>query len=551
MRYGLRTFGDIVKAVMEQLKIQASDTVTLNRVKRNINMVYLSHVVPAANWDWLNETISLTTEPYFEGGDASVQQNLVTVTLTQAPPTSKTGYYFTTNTCGQVYRIATHAPGSMTLTLETPFNGATNPAAKYKIWTDRIPLPADCLEVKTVTTTSAAQPINAVSMQQMRKHQISGGASIGSPSYYAEGPAEMPEPFSSIPGLPQIVGRSSKGLVKTIHFDAEPTMVEAGTKIRVLSPLAFQYEGNYTVSKVEGTSFSYTGRYALDEAQTSDMTLVVMQESIQNLGPAKHLYIFPALMQRNQRVTLIADYSAYASELIAENDEPLIPFEHRNVLFEGAMWLSCDRNTDAERSETHRQLMEQILSRMLIKAESAPKMPSIRASNSYLNTKRGGLFRRRGASYYSDGLVFGGNPTSGSPVATGTPNTVAVFDENGWLIGSPTIDLTALEFLVGTEGGQEATLTPSTTVTVNAWDGTKYKGLKLQYQIFRGTAFRHGELYVNTNGAIATFADLGPTEIQATGVDFDADIFAGQIRVLANVDNSGPTGLLKYKVSLI
>lgn len=549
MRYGLRTFGDIVRAIQEQLKIQSTDTETLSRIKRNINSVYLQHVVPASNWEWLNASLSVTNEPYFEGGSASVQQNLVRVELTQAPNTSKVGYYFTVNNSNEVYRIATHAAGSNILTLEVPFTGTTNAAAKYKIWTDRIPLPADCMTVTEVMSTGATQPLHPVSQQQFRKHQVSGGARIGSPSFYFQGPAVAPEPYSSIPSLPQVIGRSSRGLVKTIELAAEAAgFLEVGSKIRVLSPNAYQYEGDFTVTSVSGNTFSYTGRVPLNDTAADD-ALVVLQESNQNLGPAPSLYIFPAIQEKNRRITMLVDYTSYASELLADKDEPLIPFEWRKVLFEGGMWLSCDRNTDAERAETFRQLMEQTLSRMLLKTENVQKTPTMRLSNSYLSSKRGW---RKALGSYADGFsMSGGGAISAAPVATGTPGTVAVFDDAGYLIGSDTIDLSMLEYLIGNEGGKEANLPTNEDTVVSEYDATTYKSLQFQYQITRDGKYRSGTVFVNTNGSVTTHADKGAMEIGDVGVVFDTDIFAGQMRVIAKVDSSGATALIKYKASLL
>ena len=48
--FELRTFDDVIQAVREELKIQSTDTVSINRIKRNINSVYLDEVVPAEQW---------------------------------------------------------------------------------------------------------------------------------------------------------------------------------------------------------------------------------------------------------------------------------------------------------------------------------------------------------------------------------------------------------------------------------------------------------------------------------------------------------------------
>ncbi len=44
--YEVKTFADIVSAVREELKIQSTDTTSVNRIKRNINVAYLQRVLP-------------------------------------------------------------------------------------------------------------------------------------------------------------------------------------------------------------------------------------------------------------------------------------------------------------------------------------------------------------------------------------------------------------------------------------------------------------------------------------------------------------------------
>jgi hypothetical protein len=63
--YKLLDFADIIDAVMEELKLQDSDTVSKNRIKRIINMVYLDEVVPASRWYWLSGHTTVTHKAYY------------------------------------------------------------------------------------------------------------------------------------------------------------------------------------------------------------------------------------------------------------------------------------------------------------------------------------------------------------------------------------------------------------------------------------------------------------------------------------------------------
>ncbi len=551
-RYEIRTFADIVRAVCETLKVQSSDVETINRIKRNINMVYLNHVVPASNsWTWLDETVALSLEPYLDAGTANVQQNVTTVTLTQAPAYSVVGRYLSIDGSNEIYRIATHAAGSLTLTLESPFSGTTNTVATYKIWTDRIVLPSDAMKVREVITSNSSSPLQGVALQQFRKHQISGGALTGSPTFYAEGQLEEPSPYSSISGLPVVSGRQSAGLTKTINFAGDPsTLISIGDRIHVESPNQYTYAGDFIVSAVTSSSISYTGRVPLDESSQIDATPTVQTLNTSNSSPAPTILVYPSIMQRNQRMTLVVDYQAYPSELIADRDEPRIPREHRNVLFFGAMWLSCDRETDADRASQYKGQMEITLQQMLSRSSSTPKTPTMRVSNSYLRTKVGRFGRSRSSlDIASEG--FGGGGSTSAPTATGTPNSVAVFDENGLLIGSSDINLDLLEYLIGTQAASSEVIADDATTVLDAFDSALYKSATVQYLIKRGSSYRGGNFVVTTDGTDTTYADYPTTEIGTTGVDFLADLSAGNFRVKAFATSQGSGATVYYKVSLL
>jgi hypothetical protein len=554
-RYEVRTFADIVRTVCEALKVQSSDTDTINRIKRNINMVYLNHVVPASNsWTWLDETTTLSVEPYFEAGTVSVQQNVANVVLTQSPATSMVGRYFSVDGNNEIYRVATHSAGSSALTLEGPYTGTTNTEARFKLWTDKVVLPSNCMKVREVITPNASAPLMNVALQQFRKHQISGGALIGSPSYYAEGPMEEPSPYADISGLPTLSSRASAGLTKTLYFDGDPsTLLSVGDRVHVESPNQYTYEGDFTISAVDSDSISYTARIPLDESSTADGNLYLQSMNTSNTSPAPTILVYPSIMQRNQRINMVVDYQAYPSELIADRDEPRIPREHRTVLVDGAMWLSTDRETDLDRSDRYKVYFDQGIQRMLSRSSSTAKTPTMRVSNSYLKSKAG-LF---GRSRYNSAIgyeAFSGS-TGGSnaaPTATGTPNSVAVFDENGYLIGSSDINLDLLEYLIGTQAASSELAPDNATTAIDEFSATDYRTANVQYAVVRaGGGVRAGMFIITTEGTNITYADYAATEIGDSGVDFSADLTGGNFRLLVTTDARGASATVYYKVSLV
>ena len=97
--YQLKTFADIVSAAIEELKIQSTDTVSIQRLKRDINMVYMQEVVPYDHWSWLRGAIDLVHKAYVSTGTATITNGSTTVTLTSAPSTSKKDFYFSISLC--------------------------------------------------------------------------------------------------------------------------------------------------------------------------------------------------------------------------------------------------------------------------------------------------------------------------------------------------------------------------------------------------------------------------------------------------------------------
>lgn len=149
MAQELVTFQDIYTAVSEEIGVPTSDTTTINRIKRNINMIYLNEIIPAAKWPWMFERadINHAVQVNNDGAlTASVTQGSTTVTMSATVATSQAGKFFK-SVHDEVYTISAHTAGSDTLTLSAEYTGATSSSTGFKIWTDKISLPQDAAEV--------------------------------------------------------------------------------------------------------------------------------------------------------------------------------------------------------------------------------------------------------------------------------------------------------------------------------------------------------------------------------------------------------------------
>jgi len=184
----LLDFIDIVNAVIEELKVQSSDTVSINTIKRDINMVYIDEVVPFARFKWLEGYVEKEHKEYYNVGTCAVTPTSTTVTLSIAPAAivgSKTNYWFSVEGYGEIYKISSHTALSTTVTLTSPYTGILNATASYKIWTDKVNLPTDCRETLEVWHDFDRKPMEGRGLKDLRRIMSMGGMkSEARPVYY-------------------------------------------------------------------------------------------------------------------------------------------------------------------------------------------------------------------------------------------------------------------------------------------------------------------------------------------------------------------------------
>jgi len=183
--YGLTTFEDILNAILEEVKIPSTDTVEVNRIKRDINMTYVGRVAPAKRWQWLSGFVSREFKPFYSDGTVAVTPDSTTITFSIAPATSKTGYLFATDNYSEIYVIDAHTAGATTATLSTVYTGALATAATFKVWTDVVALPTDCRETVEVLHSFYTQPMKGIGLQEMRRIVSEAPKRMGRPAYYS------------------------------------------------------------------------------------------------------------------------------------------------------------------------------------------------------------------------------------------------------------------------------------------------------------------------------------------------------------------------------
>ena len=195
----VKDFKDIQDAVLEELKIQSGDTVTLARVKRLINQVYMQEVVPFTTWKWLSGHTKVIHKAVYAEGSSSVTPASATVTLDPAPNVSYgsfEGYYFATDGFSEVYVISSHTAGSATVTLTTEYQGNMSTTATFKIWRDTVNLPTNCKETSAVWHNYYTTPMDGLGSRDFRQMQLQNTRQEGPPKYYYTADFYDPTPLT-------------------------------------------------------------------------------------------------------------------------------------------------------------------------------------------------------------------------------------------------------------------------------------------------------------------------------------------------------------------
>jgi hypothetical protein len=454
-KYVVETFADIIAAVQEELGADPNDTNVTNRIKRDVNQIYLQEICPDQAWSWLTRRVERQTKAYFSTGTAEVTQGSATVTLTTGPGFSAKGFFFSADGYNEVYRVAQHTASSATITLESPYTGVSDTVATFKIWTDCIPLPADCESTIKVRHNFRTMPLEAFGDRAYQQLVSTGPRAISRPSCYSTGSLVDPVPFNSVSSLPASTYRSAAGLTRTIVFastlgaDSSTWLLVPGDRIQVSGGGEDSYNGDWVVSEVTTTTATYdtikfTAKSTLAESSTADTGFTVTKAAQTNLQARyRELLVYPSLY--DSVTTLYVDYKISPPPLVEDDDEPLIPLQDRSVLVYGVLSRQWVKHRDAETFATNAALYDRRLAKMAGKIEDSQDLPKIELSKLYTRAKRKGRFDRGFAGPSSSGFATGG----GASVIQGTPNRAVIFDANGNLSSDPLVSTTELEYLDG------------------------------------------------------------------------------------------------------
>lgn len=178
-------YQDIYTAVCEELKVQLTDGSTVGRIKRDINMIYLSHVVPfkPRAWWWLEKNQDVQTFAKVTTGTVTIVNNSTTVTFSSAPPVSLAGSYLKVEGFNDIIEIATHTISTTTAVLKSAWRRGNITANGFKAWNDTVALDSDMKEVIQITHEQMPYPIEMVSSTKFKEKRARQPDLQGWPQY--------------------------------------------------------------------------------------------------------------------------------------------------------------------------------------------------------------------------------------------------------------------------------------------------------------------------------------------------------------------------------
>lgn len=385
--YQVKTFADIYTAVLEQIKISASDTTSLNRIKRDINQIYLQ-LMSEESWKFARMHSDVIIRSYYSEGTVSVTNGDRTITLSDAPSESKQDYFFHINGYNEEYRIDLHTAGSDTIELTSEFTGTTSTSTTFKIYQKYVPLPNEMMDVIRAWTDYTGKLMEPLDDESFKKLTLSQPRRADRPRYFTLTDYYEPNEYSSVDSLPTLTTRESDGYVRTLIFDLSvEDYLEIGDQIKIISSDIQDYNGEFTIQEVSTNTISYTATEILTESPTADTNLTLYLKNTEDAyKDVIQLEIYPYL--NDEDTTIHVEGMSRPEALEDDDDEPNIPLQYRSVLVCGASELAWRRHRNPEEAVIAYRKYKELVKKMKSKYRIGKDPFSIQVSNLYLRSKR-------------------------------------------------------------------------------------------------------------------------------------------------------------------
>lgn len=577
--YQLKDFADIYTSILEELKIQSTDTVNLNRIKRIINEIYLDEVAPFKRWWWLSGHTDVEVKPYYGTGTASVTPASTTVTLSIAPGASdgsKAGYYFAVDGFDEIYTISTHTALSTTVVLTTPYTGTLNATATYKIWTDKVILPTDCRETVEVWHDFYKQTMEARGLQDFRKLVAEAPKQLARPYYYSTYDFVDPTPLTAetetdryriLKVYPSVYDNST-----TVHIDY------------VKEVAALELAGDEPLMPIEDRSVLKYGALSLawasiqrnpEEAQRN--RALFEQKLGRMAGKVEDTLDKPSLVpdsnylvrKRGPRVKSMSRRLAgsgssggsYTSPTYAENitlnggtftgnftATAGITIDGRDIGADGTTMDSHIAATSAVHGTTGSVVGTSDTQTLTNKTIVATSNTITEILNANIGATAA-ITRSKTASGTAYRILANTSAGVMSENAALTSGKMVKADANGQLADATNTDAEVAALVAGTPTPTSATLADNTAsaTLVTSWAHATYDSVTVNYSLKRGTSNKaSGVLKICTDGTNASIAQ-SEASIGTLGVTFTVDISGANLRLLYTTTSTGTAATMKYK----
>jgi hypothetical protein len=189
MAQTLVDFEDIYTAICEELKVPLTDGVTLARIKRDINMIYLDHIIPfkPRSWWWLELEQTLQTVVKVTTGTVTITNNTATLTFSSAPTVSCAGYFVKINGHQEIAKISAHTASTTSATLTSTWKNGTVTAQTFTAWIDNAEISTSMKEIIQITHDKRSVPLDSTSRSKFQEIRARNPALEGYPTIYNVG----------------------------------------------------------------------------------------------------------------------------------------------------------------------------------------------------------------------------------------------------------------------------------------------------------------------------------------------------------------------------
>lgn len=561
--YKLTDFSDIYTAVLEELKVQSTDTTTLNRIKRMINMMYLDEVIPAARWWWLYGHTTVTHNEYYGAGTVSVTPLSTTVTLSTAPSSSYgdsgsfLNYFFSIDGKNEIYRITAHTALSTTVTIDRPFNTELNTAANYKIWSDSVALPTDLRETVDVWHDHNRDKMMSRGLQEFRQVVAQDPKAESRPQHYAtadffdpstgdsEAESDRYRQLKVYPSISQY-----KTLIKVDYMKEAAALDVAGDE--PLMPIEDRIVLFYGALSLAWGSIGRNPEEAMRNRQLFDAKLARMMGKIQDSMDKPRLepesrYI---LAKRAGRISPFGrgalsggGQSSYTSPSYLENPTINGATVSGNITVNSGITIDGrDISADGAAFDAH----------IIDTTTHGTTGDIVGTSDSQILTNKTIDSAYNTVSNIVNANVSASAAIAKTKIAAGTVSRVEVTDSSGLLVESA-ITSTELTFLDDAEPLASATLADNTAVatlvTGCSWAVASFNVATIEYSITRGAAIiEKGIINLASDGTSTAIAQGAVASIGTTGVTFTADVNSSNMRLLYTTTSTGTAATMKFTV---